>query len=142
MIPVRDFPTLDATLNASSAIFLAAGYLFIRRRNIRAHRLCMLCAFASSSLFLVCYLWYHSHHGVTHFHGTSALRTVYLTLLGSHTALAAVIVPLVVITLTRALRRDFARHRQIAAWTFPIWLYVSVTGVVVYWMLYHLKSGA
>jgi uncharacterized membrane protein YozB (DUF420 family) len=97
--------------------------------------------FATSTLFLVCYVWYHVHHGVTRFHGSSVVRSAYLTLLGSHTMLAAVIVPLVLITLARALRREFERHRQIARWAFPIWLYVSVTGVVVYWMLYHVSSS-
>lgn len=141
MIPLRDFPVLDATLNALSATLLTAGYLFIRRKNIRAHRFCMLSAVATSSLFLVCYLWYHAHHGVTRFHGSSMVRSAYLTLLGSHTLLAVVIVPLVLITLARALRREFERHRRIARWALPLWLYVSVTGVVVYWMLYHISSS-
>lgn len=141
MIPLHDFPALDAALNALSAMLLVAGYLSIRSKNIRAHRVCMLSAFGTSSLFLVCYLWYHAHHGVTRFHGSALVRTAYLTLLGSHTVLAAVIVPLILITLARALRRDFRRHRQIARWTFPLWVYVSVTGVVVYWMLYHLEQS-
>ena len=138
MIPLHDFPALDAVLNALSALFLVAGYLFIRNKNIRAHRFCMLSAFGTSLLFLICYLWYHAHHGVTRFRGSTLVRCAYLTLLGSHTMLAAVIVPLILVTLSRALRRDFGRHRQIARWTFPLWVYVSVTGVVVYWMLYHL----
>jgi putative membrane protein len=141
VIPLHDFPALDAALNALSAMLLVAGYLFIRNRNIRAHRLCMLSAFGTSSLFLVCYLWYHAHHGITRFRGSRLVRSAYLTLLGSHTVLAVVIVPLILITLTRALRRDFGRHRRIARWTLPLWLYVSVTGVVVYWMLYHLQSA-
>ena len=124
-----------------SAALLTAGYLFIRRKKIRAHRLCMLSAVGTSSLFLVCYLWYHAHHGVTRFHGSSVVRSAYLTLLGSHTILAAVIVPLVLITLARAFRREFERHRQIARWALPLWLYVSVTGVVVYWMLYHVSAS-
>lgn len=138
VIPLHDFPALDAVLNALSALFLVAGYLFIRNKNIRAHRFCMLSAFGTSLLFLICYLWYHAHHGVTRFRGSTLVRSAYLTLLGSHTVLAAVIVPLILVTLSRALRRDFGRHRQIARWTFPLWVYVSVTGVVVYWMLYHL----
>jgi uncharacterized membrane protein YozB (DUF420 family) len=101
----------------------------------------MLSAFATSTLFLACYLWYHAHHGVTRFRGQGAVRGFYFTLLGSHTVLAGVIVPLVLITLYRALRQRFDRHRKIARWTLPIWLYVSVTGVVVYWMLYHLGAG-
>jgi putative membrane protein len=98
----------------------------------------MIAAFGTSTIFLVCYLWYHAHHGVTHFPGRGVVRGFYLSLLASHTFLAAVIVPLVVITLYRALRRTFARHKQVARWTLPLWLYVSVTGVVVYLMLYHL----
>ena len=138
VIPLHDFPALDAVLNALSALFLVAGYLFIRNKNIRAHRFCMLSAFGTSLLFLICYLWYHAHHGVTRFRGSTLVRSAYLTLLGSHTVLAAVIVPLILVTLSRALCRDFGRHRQFARWTFPLWVYVSVTGVVVYWMLYHL----
>ena len=142
MIPLTYFPAIDATLNAASALLLATGYICIRRRNIAAHRACMLSAVASSSLFLICYLWYHAHHGVTRFRGVGGIRSFYFTLLGSHTALAALIVPLVIITLTRALRRNFARHKKIARWTLPIWFYVSITGVLVYWMLYHLLPGA
>ena len=138
MLPLADFPALDAALNATSAVLLALGYFFIRRKNVGAHRLCMLSAFSTSALFLVCYLWYHAHHGVTRFGGQGAVRAFYFALLGSHTVLAGVIVPLVLITLYRALRRRFQLHRRIARWTLPLWLYVSVTGVVVYWMLYHL----
>ena len=138
MIPISAFPAIDATLNAASAMLLVSGYICIRRRRIRAHRACMLSAVSTSTLFLVCYLWYHAHHGVTRFPEVGPLRTFYLILLGSHTVLAVVIVPLVLVTLNRALRRNFNRHRQIARWTFPVWVYVSVTGVLVYWMLYHL----
>lgn len=141
MIPLSDFPAIDATLNATSAVLLATGYVCIRRRNIAAHKVCMLSAAGSSCLFLVCYLWYHAHHGVTRFRGIGAVRTFYFALLGSHTVLAALIVPLVIITLTLALRRNFARHRRVARWTLPVWLYVSLTGVLVYWMLYHLHPG-
>jgi putative membrane protein len=98
----------------------------------------MLSAVVTSTLFLVCYLWYHAHHGVTRFPGHGAVRTFYFALLTSHTVLAAVIVPLVVVTLRRAWRELFDRHKRIARWTLPLWVYVSVTGVVVYWMLYHL----
>jgi putative membrane protein len=138
MIPLVDFPTLDACLNAASAILLTAGYLFIRRRRIGAHKACMISAFATSTLFLVCYVWYHLHHGVTHFPAHGWVRYCYFALLGSHSSLAVVIVPLVLVTLYRAWRERFEAHRRIARWTLPLWLYVSVTGVVVYWMLYHL----
>jgi putative membrane protein len=137
-VPLSYFPALDAALNAASAAFLTLGYVFIRRKNVVAHKTCMLSAFATSTLFLACYLWYHAHHGVTRFPGRGAVRAFYLTLLGSHTILAAVIVPMVLVTLYRAWRRRFERHKQIARKTLPLWLYVSVTGVVVYWMLYHL----
>lgn len=140
MFPLSDFPALDAALNATSAVLLALGYFFIRRKNVAAHRLCMLSAFSTSAVFLGCYLWYHAHHGVTRFGATGAVRTFYFALLGSHTVLAGVIVPLVLITLYRALRRRFGLHRRIARWTLPLWVYVSVTGVVVYWMLYHLDT--
>lgn len=141
MIPLTDFPALDAALNSLSAILLTLGFLFIRRKNILAHKICMLSAFACSTLFLICYLWYHAHHGVTHFSGQGAVRGVYFTLLGSHTVLAAVIVPLVLMTLYRAIRGRFEQHRKIARWTLPLWVYVSVTGVLVYWMLYHLYAA-
>lgn len=141
MIPLTDFPALDAALNSLSAVLLTLGFVFIRRKNILAHKICMLSAFASSTLFLVCYLWYHAHHGVTHFSGQGAVRGVYFTLLGSHTVLAAAIVPLVLMTLYRAIRGRFEQHRKIARWTLPLWVYVSVTGVLVYWMLYHLYAA-
>src|SRR5712692_11191491 len=138
MITLSEFPAIDATLNATSALLLSLGYFFIRRKKIQAHKACMLSAFAASSLFLVCYIWYHAHHGVTRFPRQGALRDLYLALLGSHTILAVVIVPLVLTTLHRAWRGWFERHKEIARWTLPLCFYVSVTGVVVYWMLYHL----
>ena len=138
MLPLSDFPALDAALNAASALLLSLGFLFIRRKRVGAHKLCMLSAFSTSTLFLICYLWYHAHHGVTRFAGRGLVRAFYLTLLGSHTILAVVIVPLALVTLYRALRERFALHRRIARWTLPLWLYVSVTGVIVYWTLYHL----
>ena len=141
MIPLADFPTLDAALNALSAVLLALGFVFIRRKNITAHKVCMISAFASSTIFLACYLWYHAHHGVTHFTGQGFVRAAYFTLLGSHTILATVIVPLVLMTLYRAWRGKFDRHKRIARWTLPLWIYVSITGVIVYWMLYHLYAG-
>jgi putative membrane protein len=140
MIP--HLPTVDATLNAASAIFLVLGFFFIRRRNIRAHKTCMLSAFATSTIFLVCYLTYHYFHGTTHFRGEGGVRTFYFVLLGSHTVLAVLIVPLALVTLYRAWRQRFERHKRIARWTLPLWLYVSVTGVLVYWMLYHLYPSS
>lgn len=142
MIPLSAFPALDATLNATSALLLTLGYIFIRNKRVGAHKACMISAFATSTLFLICYLWYHAHHGVTHFAGQGAIRPVYFALLGSHTILAAVIVPLILVTLYRAWRLRFGPHKRVARWTLPLWLYVSITGVVVYWMLYHLyRSG-
>jgi putative membrane protein len=138
MIPYSAFPALDAALNATSAVLLALGYFFIRRRNIRAHKTCMLSAFATSTLFLICYLTYHAHHGTTRFRGQGAFRSIYFAILGSHTVLAAVIVPLILTTLYRAWRQRFDLHKRIARRTLPLWLYVSVTGVIVYWMLYQL----
>ena len=132
------FPKINATLNGSSAVLLVAGRMLIARGKMAAHRAVMLSALATSSLFLVSYLYYHYHVGSVHFRGTGWSRPVYFTILISHTILAAVIVPMVIITLNRALRGRFDRHRAIARWTFPLWLYVSMTGVVVYLMLYQL----
>ena len=140
MIPLSEFPAIDATLNATSALLLSLGYFFIRRKRIQAHKACMLSAFATSSLFLGCYIWYHTHHGVTRFSTQGAVRDLYLALLGSHTILAVVIVPLILTTLYRAWRGRFERHKKIARWTLPLCSYVSGTGVVVYWMLYHLYA--
>ena len=137
-LQLSDFPTIDAILNATSAILLTLGYIFIRRKNVGAHKLCMISAVVSSTLFLVFYLTYHYYHGTTRFTGQGVVRPVYFAILGSHTVLAAVMVPLVLTTLYRAIRERFDLHRRIARWTLPLWLYVSVTGVVVYWMLYHL----
>ena len=138
MLPLSDFPTLDASLNAASAVLLTLGYCFIRNKRILAHKICMLSAFGTSSLFLACYLWYHAHHGVTRFMGQGLVRPFYFTLLGSHTILAALIVPLILTTLYRAWKKRFDLHKRIARWTFPAWLYVSVTGVMVYWLLYKI----
>jgi putative membrane protein len=131
-------PALNAILNSSSAIFLAAGYVQIRRRHITSHRACMFIAFSCSVVFLASYVIYHLRAGVVPFTGQGWIRPVYFTLLGTHTVLAIVIVPLALITLSRALARKFDRHRRIARWTLPIWLYVSVTGVIVYLLLYRL----
>ena len=138
MIPVSSLPGLNAALKSASALLLFAGYLFIRSGKVKAHKLCMLSAFTTSSLFLISYLTYHYQVGSVPFKGQGSIRFVYFTILISHTVLAAAIVPLVLMTLTRALRGSFTRHKRIARWTLPLWLYVSVTGVLVYWMLYGL----
>lgn len=142
MIPYAALPTVNACLNATSAVLLAAGYAAIRRRRIGAHRACMLGAVAASILFLASYLVYHAHAGTTRFTGPGPVRALYLSILFTHTVLAIAIVPLVILTLSRALARRFDRHRRIASLTLPIWLYVSVTGVVIYVMLYHLYPAA
>jgi putative membrane protein len=131
------FPALNATLNGSSAVLLIIGRWFIGRGRIAVHRAFMIAALVSSTLFLISYLYYHAHVGSVHFRGQGWSRPVYFTILISHTILAAFVVPMVVVTLSRALRERFDRHRAIARWTFPVWMYVSVTGVVVYMMLYH-----
>lgn len=138
MISVSQLPTVNAALNALSAVFLCAGYLWIRAGNRAAHRRCMLAAFGCSILFLICYLVYHFHVGSVGFKGQGWIRPVYFTILISHTILAAAVVPLALVTLVRALGENFAAHRRIARWTLPVWLYVSVTGVVIYLMLYRL----
>ena len=140
MIALSALPAVNACLNTTTAALLVLGYLFIRRKIIRAHKICMLSACATSALFLTSYLYYHSHHGMTRFSGQGFIRPVYFALLISHTFLAAVILPLVATTLFWALRGRLDKHARIARVTLPIWLYVSVTGVVVYWMLYHLKE--
>ena len=140
MITLHDLPTVNATLNATAAVLLVTGYILIRRRQIAAHRRVMLTAFAVSVVFLICYLVYHAQVGSVPFRGRGTIRTVYFTILITHTILAACVPVLAIITLNRALKARFDKHRQIARWTFPIWLYVSVTGVVVYVMLYHLAA--
>lgn len=135
---VYQLPAANALLNGTSAVFLLAGYTMIRRGKIFAHRICMIIAFACSTLFLCGYLYYHFSIGLVRFGGEGWIRPVYFTILTTHTILAIVIVPLVIITLTRALRSQFPRHRAIARWTLPLWLYVSITGVIVYWLLYRL----
>ena len=131
-------PHLNAVLNSTSAILLISGYRFIRLGRVTAHRNCQLAALAMSVLFLSSYLTFHYLHGSTRFTGQGPIRTFYLGILLSHTILAIVIVPLVLITLYRAVKKDFSRHKQIARITLPLWLYVSVTGVVVYLMLYQI----
>ena len=131
-------PHVNACLNGTSAVLLFSGYLFIRSGNVAAHRTCQLSALAVSILFLASYLTYHFNHGTTRFQGTGLARPIYFTVLTSHTILAMVIVPLVVLTFYRAFRQDFTRHRRIARITLPLWLYVSITGVIVYLMLYQI----
>jgi uncharacterized membrane protein YozB (DUF420 family) len=140
---VSFLPTFNAILNATSGILIVIGFLFIRRKRIAAHRACMIAAVICSSLFLISYLVYHVGFGagVTRFTGTGWVRPAYYTILISHTILAVTIVPFIIVTLRRALRGEFVRHRRIARWTFPMWLYVSVTGVIVYLMLYHVYPG-
>jgi len=135
-------PALNAVLNATSAVLLSTGYVMIRRGRILAHKSCMGLAFASSTVFLISYLLYHARVGSVPFRGQGWVRPVYFTLLASHTVLAAAIVPLTLITLSRALREQFDRHKRIARWTLPLWLYVSVTGVVVYFLLYHVYASS
>ena len=132
------FPALNAFLNGSSAVLIATGYYFIRTGRRDAHKRMMIAAFVTSTLFLISYLYYHLvlRAGVTHFQGQGIWRPVYFSILISHTFLAAIVVPFILITLYRALTGKFAHHRAIARYTFPIWMYVSVTGVIVYLMLY------
>lgn len=131
-------PHVNACLNTTSAILLFSGYRFIRARNVAAHRACQIAALCVSILFLASYLTYHFYHGATRFQGTGIVRPIYFTILTTHTILAMVIVPLVILTFYRAFRNDFARHRRIARVTLPLWLYVSITGVIVYLMLYQI----
>ncbi len=139
MIALSDLPGVNAALNSASALLLATGYLFIRKGRVALHRLCMLSALLTSTLFLASYLIYHYNVGSVPFRGQGWIRVVYFTILISHTILATAIVPLVLITVTRALKGSFERHKRIARWTLPLWFYVSVTGVVVYWMLYRMS---
>src|SRR5690349_23195277 len=132
------FPAINATLNGSSAVLLVSARTMIKRGRMAVHRALMLAAVGTSTLFLISYLYYHAHVGNVHFQGHGWSRPVYFSILISHTILATVIVPLVIITLSRGLRQRFDRHRAIARWTYPIWLYVSVTGVVIYLMLYQI----
>ena len=136
---ISQLPTLNAILNATSAVLLTVGFLCIKAKHIAAHAGCMVGAFGVSTLFLISYLTYHAHVGTIRFQGTGWVRPAYFTILATHTILAIVIVPMVLRTLYLAARKRFSSHVAIARWTLPLWLYVSVTGVVVYWMLYHLE---
>ena len=141
-------PTVNATLNALSAVFLSCGLYFIRRKRQNAHRNCMIAAFITSTLFLVCYITYHTylarylHRGPTVFRDPAWFRPIYLAILVSHTLLAIVIVPMAIMTLSRAFKQRFDAHKRIARWTWPLWMYVSVTGVLIYFLLYHIFPQA
>ena len=141
-------PPINASLNALSAVFLTAGFIFIRQKKIIAHRNCMISAFCVSAIFLICYVTYHTylavvlHRGPTHFQNPAWFRPIYLTILLTHTILAMVIVPMIFITISRALSERFDRHKKIARWTWPIWMYVSITGVIVYLLLYQIFPQA
>jgi uncharacterized membrane protein YozB (DUF420 family) len=138
VIDYTALPAVNASLNAIAAVFLAIGWVFIKRRQIDRHRACMIAAFVTSALFLTSYLVYHANVGSVPYQGTGGMRVAYFAILITHVVLAASILPLALVTLSRALSRRFDRHRRIARWTLPIWLYVSVTGVVIYVMLYRL----
>ena len=140
-MPNYFLPTLNATLNGTCAALLLAGFFFIRNGRVQAHRFTMKAAFGISILFLISYLTHHALHGSTRFVGTGPVRLVYFTILISHTILAVLIVPLAIRTLWLAIQNRYDEHRRIARWTLPLWLYVSVTGVVVYWMLYQVRWG-
>jgi len=138
VLSLADLPALNATLNATSAVFLTAGYLFIRQGRQTAHKRCMLSALTASAVFLTSYVIYHANTGSRPFSGVGTVRYVYFTILITHVVLAAAILPLALVTATRGLRAQYDRHVRIARWTLPIWLYVSVTGVVIYLMLYQM----
>jgi len=135
------FPALNATLNGASAVLIMTGRVLIGRKQVLLHRACMIAAVVTSSLFLTSYLYYHAHVGSVHFPGQGWVRPVYFTILITHTLLAAAVVPLVLFSLSYGLRSRFDRHRRISRWTFPVWLYVSITGVVVYIMLYQIYGA-
>ncbi len=138
MIEIRDLPALNALLNLTSAILVATGFYFVRQKKIGAHRACMVAAVVVSSFFLTSYLIYHYQVGSVPFEPEGLIRTVYFTILFTHTVLAVVVVPMVLRTVYLAVRDQLEKHRRIARWTFPVWLYVSVTGVIVYLMLYQM----
>jgi putative membrane protein len=141
---IYDLPAINASLNGLSAVLLTAGFIFIRQKKVIAHRNCMISAFCVSVVFLICYLTYHAylavvlHRGPTRFENPLWFRPIYLTILLTHTILAIVIVPMILITLSRAFRERFDKHKKIARWTWPLWMYVSVTGVIVYLLLYQI----
>jgi uncharacterized membrane protein YozB (DUF420 family) len=136
LLPLSSIPPLNAILNGASAVFLVCGLTFVLRGKILPHKICMLSAFICSTVFLTFYLYFHFNAGIIRFGGQGWIRPVYFTILVSHTILAVASLPLILVTLSFALRSRFSTHRRIAQWTFPIWLYVSVTGVIIYWLLY------
>ena len=138
MIQIADLPALNAALNGTSALFLTAGYVLIRRGRITPHKRCMLAALVTSTLFLISYVIYHANTGSRPFPGAGVMRYVYFSILITHVLLAVTILPLALVTAARGLRAQYERHVKIARWTLPLWLYVSVTGVVIYLMLYRL----
>ena len=141
MLDLSLFPALNASLNGASAVLIVTGRSLIRKKNVQLHRACMIAAVVTSTAFLGCYLYYHAHVGSVHFPGQGWVRPVYFSILISHTVLAAAVPVLVALALTFALRRRFDRHRRIARWAYPIWLYVSITGVLVYVMLYRIYGA-
>ena len=138
MISLESFPALNASLNGTTAILLVIGWFLIRSGKREAHRWTMVTAFLVSSVFLACYLWYHAHHGATHYQGLGLMRPLYFTILGTHTVLAVLVLPIILRTLYLAANKRFEEHKKAAHWAFPIWLYVSTTGVAIYWILYRL----
>ena len=138
MIALSSFPGLNASLNGITAVLLLTGWFLIRSGRREAHRWTMVSAFLVSSVFLACYLWYHAHVGVTRYQKTGLIRAVYFTILGTHTVLAVAVLPVILRALYLATNGRFKEHKRWALWAFPIWLYVSTTGVAVYWILYRL----
>jgi uncharacterized membrane protein YozB (DUF420 family) len=141
-LPAVNLPAVNATLNGASAVLLAAGFVCIKRKKVTAHRACMIAAFLTSTLFLICYLTYHYLGGFTKFQNPAWFRPYYLVLLATHTILAAVIVPLILATFSHALKGQLEQHKKVARWTWPLWMYVSVTGVAVYLILYQIFPQA
>jgi uncharacterized membrane protein YozB (DUF420 family) len=139
---LKILPGVNAVLNGSSAVLLTAGFVFIKRKRVAAHRACMIAAFSTSVLFLICYLTYHYMGGFTKFEKPAWFHPWYITLLTTHTLLAVVIVPLILMTLHRALKERFDLHKKVARWTWPLWMYVSVTGVLIYLILYQIFPQA
>ena len=138
MITLDQFPALNASLNALTAVFLAAGFFFVRNKQINAHRNAMTCALLTSTIFLSCYLYYHFYHGATRFGTPGWPKTIYFTILISHTILAVVVLPLIIAAVYYAIRGQFETHKKFTRWAWPIWMYVSVTGVVIYFLLYQI----
>jgi uncharacterized membrane protein YozB (DUF420 family) len=138
-VTLHDLPASNATFNGLAGVFLSFGYYFVKRGKVIAHRNCMIAAVCSSALFLAGYLTYHfTVHGITHFRNPAWFRPIYLTILFTHLVLAVSIVPMIIITLSHALRQRFDKHKKIARWTWPLWMYVSVTGVLIYLLLYQI----